>query len=115
MVKFDGMPYPIAIAYLVTKHDGVVSMPFVELFDSLVDVSYDYAESKRISEKEGPSLVIKGVAENGSKMKAYVVAKKQFMQRISSSMYNDPEEIVDMVVQPEDELMTEEVQKLIQI
>lgn len=115
MVKFEGVPYPITIVYLKLDNDEVLSIPFVEALDSLNNLVYDHEASKKISEQEGTqSIVIHGDTET-AKNKTYAVTREQLMRRFSTALYNTPEVVVDMAIQPEDELMTDEVQKLIAI
>jgi hypothetical protein len=113
MVLFEGMPYPIPVIYLkLAGEKEVVSLPFTEALAILTNVSFDYKTSKETSKEKGQVYyIITGDSEHG-KNKTYMVSKADAIQRLQQDIYDNKSKIADMVIQPEDERLTEEVKQL---
>jgi hypothetical protein len=116
MVIIEGMPYHLPMVYLkVAGSNEVASLPFTEALGILTNVTFDYRASQaKTKESNTPTYVISGDTEE-TKGKTYIVTKEEMIKRLQLDIYEDKYKITDMAIQPEDELLVEEVKILIGI
>lgn len=115
MVIFEGMPYPIDMLYLkVAGTTGVLSMPLVEALGILANAEFNYKESQIESGmRDQPAFVITGDTDT-EKKKKFVVPKTELIVRLQSDIYDNKFKIADVIIQPQDELLTNAVKLFIE-
>ena len=115
MVLFPGLPYPIAMIYIkVAGNNEPQSIPFVEGLAMLKNIEFDYKQSLEQTQKHGqPHYVFTGNEEEGKKIETYVVSKREMTQHLEQDIYAGRYKIADIAIQPADELIVEEVKKLV--
>jgi hypothetical protein len=121
MITFEGEPFLLDVIYLKVKPEGskteltLLSIPFVEALGILNNVTFDYRASRaKTIESAEVQYVITGDTEK-EKNKTFVVSKQDLIKRLQLDIYEDKQRIVDLVIQPMDELVTDEVEKFIAI
>jgi hypothetical protein len=110
MVIFENIPFPLTVVYLkVAGEKEPVSMPFVEALGILTNVSFDYRTSRKKSKETGSEFfVISGNTQEANN-KTYEVSKHALIERLQMDIYEDKQKISDLVIQPQDEMITREV------
>jgi hypothetical protein len=106
--------YPLDIIYLkVSDKKGIISIPFVEAVAILTNVTFDFKASVAKSvEAAEIYYVIKGNTDK-EKNKIFEVSKPELIKRLQLDIYDNKTKIIDMAIQPGDELQTDEVTKFI--
>jgi hypothetical protein len=121
MVLFEGTIWPISLIYIKTAGSReIVSLPVSEALDMLVNVEYDHNASIDKSNETGEeTFVFKGEVRqlDGKTLVGKIcnVPKKELIEFIQASIYNNKTKVTDVAVQPKDEMLTREMQTFIGI
>jgi len=112
------MPYPLDMVYIkLAGKTEIVSIPLFEAVAILNNASFDYNGSKAKSIEKGvETYVFKGDTSK-EKNKVFVVPKEKLRITLEADIYdnNKADRITDLAIQPMDELLVNEVKKLIEI
>jgi len=92
----------------------VDSMPFCEAFDGINNVRYNRDQTQKLSEEKGVYTVCFTADKDTEKNKNFMIPVSQLATMFQATIYENKQKILNLAVQPEGELLVQEVQQLIE-
>lgn len=116
MVILPGVPYKIDMLYmrLANPNIGVVSMPLCEAFDGVKNIKYNRERTQAVTEQKGGYTVCFNADKDSEKNKSFEIPAPELASILEATIYNKQQKILNLAVQPEGELLVDEVKQLIE-